>query len=138
MEQTDRVLGRYVTFAYIGAGLLLAYLVSHALHSGFSMVGVDDMAVFGRDVPVQLSQLLGVVVGVATAVICYRHPVVSGLTNEVAVELSKVTWPTRQETWAATMVVIATVAFAALYLGVFDFVWAWASTGILSLGGGNG
>ncbi|MCC6810654.1 MAG: preprotein translocase subunit SecE [Deltaproteobacteria bacterium] len=55
------------------------------------------------------------------------------LADEVALELSKVTWPSRQETWAATVVVIATVAISAAYLGVFDAVWSWASDALLSI-----
>jgi preprotein translocase subunit SecE len=36
------------------------------------------------------------------------------------IELRKVTWPTRQQTWQLTLVVIAMSAFVAILLGLFD------------------
>ena len=39
---------------------------------------------------------------------------------ESYVELRKVTWPTRQQTWQLTLVVIAMSAFVAVLLGLFD------------------
>jgi len=46
-------------------------------------------------------------------------------------ELEKVTWPTRKETYAATIVVIVTVAIAALVLQLFDYLWALLANWIL-------
>ena len=40
-------------------------------------------------------------------------------------ELKKVTFPARQETQVATVVVIAAVLIVTLYLGVVDYVLAW-------------
>jgi preprotein translocase subunit SecE len=40
--------------------------------------------------------------------------------NDVQAELSKVHWPTRRETYAATVVVIVISLFMAVYLGVLD------------------
>ena len=39
---------------------------------------------------------------------------------ESYIELRKVTWPTRQQTWQLTLVVIAMSAFVAVLLGLFD------------------
>jgi preprotein translocase subunit SecE len=39
---------------------------------------------------------------------------------ESYIELRKVTWPTRQQTWQLTLVVIAMSAFVAILLGLFD------------------
>jgi preprotein translocase SecE subunit len=39
---------------------------------------------------------------------------------ESIVELRQVTWPTRQQTWQLTLVVIAMSAFVAILLGLFD------------------
>ncbi|NMB74126.1 MAG: preprotein translocase subunit SecE [Myxococcales bacterium] len=54
----------------------------------------------------------------------YRHPTISNLSNEVVVELKKVTWPTAQETRSATLVVIITVFIMAFFLGIFDLFWS--------------
>ncbi len=41
--------------------------------------------------------------------------------QEVWAELKKVHWPSRKETYAATMVVLVIVGIVALYLGVVDY-----------------
>jgi preprotein translocase subunit SecE len=60
----------------------------------------------------------------ATGVIMYRNDRMYGLTNEVAQELKKVTWPTAKEVRAATLVVIVMAIISAIILGLFDFVWS--------------
>ena len=42
--------------------------------------------------------------------------------QEVWAELKKVHWPTRNETYAATAVVLVIVSIAAMYLGAVDFL----------------
>lgn len=44
--------------------------------------------------------------------------------REVRIEMSKVTWPPRQELIQATMVVIVAVVIAAAYIGVCDLIWS--------------
>jgi preprotein translocase subunit SecE len=39
---------------------------------------------------------------------------------ESYIELRKVTWPTREQTWQLTLVVLAMSAFVAILLGLFD------------------
>jgi preprotein translocase subunit SecE len=43
--------------------------------------------------------------------------------REVRIEMSKVTWPARKELISSTGVVIVAVLIAAVYIGVFDFIW---------------
>ncbi|MBX3272273.1 MAG: preprotein translocase subunit SecE [Sandaracinaceae bacterium] len=64
--------------------------------------------------------VLGLLVGYGL----YRHPKVRPMADEVAGELSKVTWPSRPETWRNTVVVIVTSLIAAAYLFLFDSVWS--------------
>jgi len=45
--------------------------------------------------------------------------------QECWVELKKVHWPTRQETQAATIVVIIGVTLVGIYLGIVDTVLSW-------------
>jgi preprotein translocase subunit SecE len=126
----ERSLERYVAIAYVLAGMLVALVVSRGIHAGLFYAGVEDYPVLGADY--RLSAFVGVALAAGTAIFCYRHPNVKRLSDEVALELSKVTWPTRQETWAATLVVIVTVAISSLYLGLFDAVWLWASNAVLT------
>ena len=43
--------------------------------------------------------------------------------REVLQELRKVSWPTREQTYALTTVVIAVTLIAALYIGGLDFLF---------------
>jgi preprotein translocase subunit SecE len=53
--------------------------------------------------------------------------------EECWAELKKVTWPSRKETQAATIVVVIGVLIVAVYLGVVDFVLSWVIKRLLSL-----
>ena len=44
--------------------------------------------------------------------------------REVSVELKKVSWPTRQQTLSATMVVIVLTFIVAFFLGIVDVILA--------------
>ncbi len=54
----------------------------------------------------------------------YRSPKIHKFSFEVASELQAVTWPTRQETWSNTMVVMIVSAIGAVILGLFDAAWS--------------
>jgi preprotein translocase subunit SecE len=71
--------------------------------------------------------LIGAVAGVAAAVYAYRRPDVRTWTNEVAAELAKVTWPSKKEVTNSTMVVIATGAFATIFLALLDRFWGFVT-----------
>lgn len=45
--------------------------------------------------------------------------------REVRAELSRVTWPSRQELIASTLVVLVVVAVTSLYLGAWDALFTW-------------
>ena len=42
--------------------------------------------------------------------------------QETIVELKKTTWPSKQEAWRLTAVVIAVIAALGVYMGTLDFV----------------
>ncbi|MBI3786148.1 MAG: preprotein translocase subunit SecE [Deltaproteobacteria bacterium] len=52
--------------------------------------------------------------------------------NEVWAELKKVHWPTRKETYAATLVVLIVTILVAAFLGVVDFAISHLIHAILS------
>jgi preprotein translocase subunit SecE len=51
--------------------------------------------------------------------------------QEVNVELRKVSWPTRQQTVSATVVVITVAFIVAFFLGIVDIVLARIVGGIM-------
>lgn len=68
--------------------------------------------------------------GIGTAFALYRNAKSFQFVHEVVSELARVTWPTKDETYYSTIVVIVTSVIAALYCGVFDAVWS-AITGLV-------
>lgn len=84
---------------------------------------------FGKPKPLIVYAASFVVTG-AVVLWAWRNEEIFGLASECVTELSKVAWPTRRETIAATLVVIVTVIIASVFLGVFDFLWA-SLTGLL-------
>lgn len=59
-------------------------------------------------------------------------PRATNFLTEVWAELKKVTWPTRRETYAATLVVIVVTGIVALYLGLVDMTLSYLMQAILS------
>ncbi|MDD3520517.1 MAG: preprotein translocase subunit SecE [Actinomycetota bacterium] len=43
--------------------------------------------------------------------------------RDVVHELKKVTWPTKKDLFRYTVIVLITIAFFAIILGFFDFIW---------------
>jgi preprotein translocase subunit SecE len=104
------------------AGLLAAFLLSKAgdwVWSYFSKP--NELVVNGA----------ALLIAASAALIAYRNERVFAAATEVTRELEKVTWPSRKETSAATVVVIVTVAIAAIVLSTFDLVWMKLSGWIL-------
>lgn len=122
-EETDQREGasqqlgleRWVQFGFIGAALAVFWVLDHLVF--------DVWDAFAEPNPT-LVTAAAAVVAIGGAVICYRVPKYYKFASEVASELSKVTWPTRKETWAQTVVVVIVSIIAAIILGVFDAAWA--------------
>ena len=69
------------------------------------------------------------------SVVMSDNPVVRYL-RETRAELSKVSWPTRQDATNLTVVVLATVVASSLVLGAFDLLFTELFRLILGIGTG--
>lgn len=120
-------LERWVQFAFVLIGglaffvgdKLITYLYDLTASLGgrydwFTLPSPNETIITG------VAAILGILVGYGL----YRHPRAKPLADEVAGELSKVTWPSRPETWRNTIVVLVTSIIAAAYLFAFDSVWS--------------
>ncbi|MGB8294456.1 MAG: preprotein translocase subunit SecE [Polyangia bacterium] len=72
-----------------------------------------------------LLQAVGLVVAVVAGLVAYRNERVYTVVVDVTRELEKVAWPTRKETYYATIVVIVTVFISTVILSTFDAIWAF-------------
>ena len=109
-------------WAFLGvAGFAVFFVVDKLLTTlaetdfGRNLVGASN--------PMIITTSAGII-GLLSALAGYRHPVARKLADEVVAELSEVTWPTRDETYTSTVVVIITSLVAAVFTGTFDALWS--------------
>ena len=115
----DTAPNKSVHFLFLGGGLLLFFLLNWTVEWAWSY--------FARNPPGLTIDLISLGLALVIGIALYKNDRVYGLADDVTNELKKVTWPTRKETSAATIVVIVTVIIAAIILGSFDMVWSWAT-----------
>ena len=113
---------RWVQFSYFGIAITLAWFLIKSSTAVWTLLS-DTVNVVSEPNGTLIALGAGLVSLVA-AMIAYRSAKVHTFVTEVCVELSKVTWPTRKETWAQTIVVLIVSAIAAVILGVFDTIWS--------------
>ena len=106
---------RWVQFGFIG----LAFVVFFFLDKVISLVWER----FAEPDPM-ISAISAGIVGLLVGFFAYTNPATRKLADEVVTELSQVTWPSRDETYVSTVVVVVTSVVAALYTGMFDALWS--------------
>ncbi|MEL6341190.1 MAG: preprotein translocase subunit SecE [Myxococcota bacterium] len=121
---------RYVIIGIIGIAIAVALPLAH----GFEWMMVQ-MAIFNPSLlgDVRATDVAAYGIATVAAVFTLNYATTRQLATEVVDELSKVTWPTREETGNNTVVVIITVLICSAYLGLFDAVWLWVTDWILGV-----
>ncbi len=116
---------RYVYGAYFAGAVMIAFIVSKILHTAWVKLGLWKPQ-FGepRD---DVLFLLSAAIGGAAAFYYWRRTRARQLAEEVAQELSKVTWPTKQEVTSSTAVVIITTAVATVFFALMDRFWGFVT-----------
>jgi len=114
---------RWVHMMFAVGGLLLAFLSVKLTEWVWGYFG-KPKALY--------TDAIGITIGVVVALIAWRNQNMFTKASEITTELKKVTWPTRKETSAATIVVIVTVIISAVLLSIFDMIWSWATSLIYS------
>ena len=127
---------RYVHAAFFVAGILAAFIASKTLALVWNSLAGWPAAV--RAVPTLISVseeqrdsyalVAGAAIGTLTVVQSYRKENVRTWANEVAAELSKVTWPTREAVVNGTVVVVIASALATVYVTLLDRIWSFLTT----------
>ena len=110
---------QWIDLGLLLATLILGYLLGNVLEIGWVALNLP----FKEDWPIQWPEIIGYLISFLVLVIIRRNDSVTAFLNEVALETSKVVWPTPKETGLSTVVIIVMVGVAALLLYVFDFIW---------------
>jgi len=111
------LVGSGIAFLFLSQALQLVWDLSRLPVPQGWVVGPPSLISFG----------LASVAGFVTR----RQPRANSFLNEVALELSKVTWPGRKETVASTGVVLVLVAIASVILFLLDALWGTVARGFL-------
>lgn len=122
---------QYVVVGILLLAILVGVAISHGLMWTWVQAGWDDFPILTREIT--LTRLISFVLAAGAAIFAIANKTVFTLANEVVDELSKVSWPTRDETTHATVVVIVTVVICSIYLGLFDSIWMWISNWVLDI-----
>jgi len=117
---------RFVYAAYLGGALLVALLLSKIGHALWTRLGQWKPAVIGEPKD-EIVFILSAVAGALIALRYWRKPEARQYADEVAEELSKVTWPNRDEVTNSTIVVVVTTLFATVFFAVMDRVWGYVT-----------
>ena len=114
---------RFVYAAYFGGAIIVAFLMTKLIHGVWvKLATLKPQVGEPRD---DILIILSAGVGAAAAVYYWRRTRARQLAEEVAQELSKVTWPTKQEVTNSTTVVIVTTAVATVFFALMDRFWSF-------------
>lgn len=103
-------------------GSILAGVFARSLVLAIMGYGSYPNPLLGGLVP--LSTLIGVIVAIVSMAVLLRNEKASVFTDSVVAELRRVTWPTREETFGNTGIVVGATIFFATLLSAYDFFWA--------------
>jgi len=124
---------RYVHAAFVVAGILIAFLSGKILalmwHSlagwGEATRRVPFLLRYAEEERESFMMIAGAVIGVIAVIQSYRKERVRTWANEVAIELTKVTWPSREMVTNGTIVVVVASAIATVYVTLLDRFWGF-------------
>lgn len=127
---------RYVHAAFFVAGILAAFIASKSLAMAWNSLAawptavraVPQLVSFTEEQRDSYSLAAGAAIGTLLVVQSYRKEHVRAWANEVAAELSKVTWPTREAVLNGTLVVVVASALATVYVTILDKIWGFLTT----------
>lgn len=116
----------YVTTARLGTEQWVIFAFSVSALISFWVLKNLIVVIWDRfaEPDTTIATLAAAALALGGAIVLYRKPNVHGFANDVAVEYSQVQWPTREEAWSHTAVVIVVSIVAAVVLAVYDLGWS--------------
>lgn len=121
---------RFVYAAYMAGAMIVAFLVAKIGHVAWYRLGQWKPEL--GEPQDEILYVAAAIIGVLTALYYWRKPEARQYANEVAEELSKVTWPSRKEVTNSTTVVVLTTLFATVFFALMDRFWGFITDKIYS------
>jgi len=127
---------KYVHAAFFAVGILAAFLGSKMLNGAWTHLAewpaavraLPQLVAFSEEQRETYTLVGGAVLGAVGVLQAYRKESIRGWADEVATELSKVSWPNREAVMNGTLVVIVASMIAAIYVAVLDRFWSFLTT----------
>lgn len=113
---------RWAYLIFVLGGFLGAWVLSNAIEDIWAVIWSWSPTI-ERPSPL-LSNLAGITIAFGSALYAMRKERWFKFTIEVVEEISQVTWPTRAETRAATIVVIIMTLICSTILWSMDQIWS--------------
>ncbi len=117
---------RFVYAAYLAGGIVVAFVVDKIL--GYGWYKLHEWK------PEQLPEpqdeatvAIAAIIAIGVTLYYWNRTRARTLAEEVAEELTKVTWPTRQDVTNSTTVVVLTTLFATVFFALMDQFWLWVT-----------
>jgi len=112
---------KWVNLSFVAASLLLAYVV-FVLAVKFSVILDFDGRVRSLD---KIMMGASAAIGIGLFIGLYKSVLAKTFMSETVAEISKVTWPTKDETLKATIAVLIAVTIAGVILWMVDNTWVY-------------
>jgi preprotein translocase subunit SecE len=115
---------RYVYAGYFAAAIGIAFLTSKFIELVWTRLQMWKPQYVGEPHGEMIMPISGAI-GVGIAWYYWREQRTRELAEEVASELSKVTWPSKDEVMSSTAVVIVTTVFSTIFFALMDRFWSF-------------
>ena len=127
---------KYVHAAFFAVGILVTFLGSKILGGAWTHLAewpaavraVPQLVAFSEEQRDTYCLVGGALIGAVGVLQAYRKEGVRIWADEVATELARVSWPSREAVMNGTLVVIVASAIAAVYVAVLDRFWSFLTT----------
>ena len=115
---------RFVYAGYFAAAIGIAFLCSKFIDMAWTRLQMWKPQIVGEPHS-EIIMPLSALIGVGTAWYYWKQQRTRELAEEVASELSKVTWPSKDEVMSSTAVVIVTTIFSTIFFALMDRFWGF-------------
>jgi preprotein translocase subunit SecE len=124
---------RYVHAAFFAAAILAAYISAKLLVVIWGLLAewpdavraVPQLVQFDEEKRENVAFVIGAVLSIVGVIQIYRKEGIRTWADEVAAELTRVTWPTRETVMNGTLVVVVASCIATVYVAILDRFWGF-------------
>ena len=114
---------RWAHLIFVLGGFMGAWVLSWAIEDIWEIIWAAWPQSVGRPES-NIANAAGILIAVIGTIYAWRRKDWFKFCTEVVIEISQVTWPTRQETRAATVVVIVMTLISSTILWGMDRLWS--------------